>query len=422
MKLIGKVPVEPLDDERLTNIERNLVVAVSDLRAPAPHASRRALAFAGVAMAMAIALAGFAGWKLHKAPAVEAAPQTFAMKSDTKGATLDLGDAQLASMPGTHVRVERTQARTSIEMAHGTLDLTVEHKPGRLLVVRAGDTEIEDVGTKFSVLFDGKSHVEVRVVEGEVKVRRAAKDFAVTASNAWTTELGSTTIAQLDAAAVDVVAGVGPSDVDAANVDAANVDAANVGTANVGANAGANVGANAGANDVGTNLVDNRAASGTANRGSAAVDNRGSGSDSRGSDSRGTGSASHKKGRATNITKAILAVPLNPLPGTITDYNVQLSSTARDKSRVMYSIAVAQHLAKNDAAALHSIEGNVKQRTSDEAYKDSMWLQVRIRCLEALDDNCKIAAQRYLNAIDAGNIPSGPAGGVAQAILKEIAL
>ena len=39
MKLGKRIPVEPLDEERLTNIERRLVVAVSTAR---PDAQRRA--------------------------------------------------------------------------------------------------------------------------------------------------------------------------------------------------------------------------------------------------------------------------------------------------------------------------------------------------------------------------------------------
>ena len=355
MKLVGKVPVEPLDDERLTNIERNLVVAVSDMRSPAPQVSRRILAVAG--FAFAIALAGFVGWKLHREPAVLApAPQTFAMKSETEGATLDLGDAQLASAPGTDVTIERVPSTTSIVMAKGTLDLVVEHKPGRLFVVHAGDTEIEDVGTKFSVVFDGKSHVEVRVTEGEVKVRRGGKDFSVTANNAWTTELGTTTIAQLDATASNVVADndvvIEPPVVEPPVVEP-----------------------------------------------------------SRGS---GSGSAS-KRPRKAGIKDAILAVPLSPLPGSITELTSQLNGDA-DRSRIHYSIAVAHHLAKNDARALYMLKGTLQQ-TNSAAYKDAMWLKLRIHCLKALDEKCRIAAGRYLN-----NVESGVAAGIAQEILEQIAL
>lgn len=359
MKLVGKVPVEPLDDERLTNIERNLVVAVSDMKAPASPFSRRVLAVA--AFAFAIALAGFVGWKLHREPTVTApTPQTFAMKSETDRATLDLGDAQLASAPGTDVNIERVPSKTSIVMATGTLDLVVDHKPGRLFVVHAGDTEIEDVGTKFSVVFDGKSHVEVRVTEGEVRVRRGGKDFSVTANNAWTTELGTTTIAQLDATATSVV--VAHNDdvvIDPPVVEPPVVEPA-----------------------------------------------RGSGA--------GSGSAA-KRPRKGGIKDAILAVPLNPMPGSISELTEYLNGN-EDRSRVHYSIAVAHHLAKNDERALYFLQGPIQQ-TNSAAHKDAMWLIVRIRCLKALDDSCRVAAGRYLN-----NIESGVAAGVAQEILKQIAL
>ena len=117
----------------------------------------------------------------------------------------------------------------------------------------------------------------------------------------------------------------------------------------------------------------------------------------------------------TDVHKAILAVELNPLPGKIDDLNAQLMTASGDTSRVTYSLAVQYHLAKNDSRAKHLIEGTISQRTNDEAYKDAMWLQVRITCLHALDDECRLAAQRYLN-----NIPNGQGAGVADQILKTI--
>ena len=76
------------------------------------------------------------------------------------------------------------------------------------------------------------------------------------------------------------------------------------------------------------------------------------GSDARGSDARGsdairagsgsgTGGASGKhKVYESNVRKAILAVPLNPLPGSLADYREQLTKTVgegNDKSRLLYS-------------------------------------------------------------------------------------
>ena len=44
MKLRERIGVEQLDEERLTNIERKLVVRVSEMSAPPARASRRLLA------------------------------------------------------------------------------------------------------------------------------------------------------------------------------------------------------------------------------------------------------------------------------------------------------------------------------------------------------------------------------------------
>ena len=397
MKLRGRIPAEQLEDERLTNIERKLVVAVSEMQAPPERAPRRALVFAG--MAMAVALAGVVGWKLHRpgVPVVEQeVPQSFALKSDGDHSTLDLGDARVTSSAGTEARVERTAKRTDLALAHGTLALEVEHKPGRLLVVHAGDDTIEDVGTKFSVAYDGTHHLEVRVTEGEVKVTHAGNDVRVTASNAWTIELGAISIAKLDEtlAAGTVVAG----------------------------------------NDIQMepdHVAGDETAKGSDARGSDARGTEMRGSDARGSASIGTGSgtgsggATHKTG-PTKIRPAILAVELKPLPGKMADYNELLRTAQGDdaKQRVMYSIAVMQHQQKNDGAALRSIAGIIIGRTKLEAYKDAMWLQVRVTCLQALDDktnekkvdSCRGAAQDYVN-----NIPDGPQAGIADTILKAIA-
>jgi hypothetical protein len=411
MKLIGKVPVEPLDDERLTNIERNLVVAVSDMRAPAPT-TRRALAFAAVAMA--IALAGFAGWKLRKAPATETTPQSLVMKSDAKGAMLDLGDAQLASMPGTEVRIDRSPSRTSIEMTGGALSLTVEHKPGRLLVVRAGDTEIEDVGTQFSVSFDGKSHVEVRVTEGEVKVRRAGKDFAVTAMNAWTTELGTTTIAQLDTAAAAVAqVDSSPGDIDP-NLDSAqDVRGTTVRDARVGSGASGSA-------------ATSNAATGSAATGSAATGSAATGSSS-GSGNGSVGKKPHLAGPA-NARKALdkwpytapIDVGTEDMKAATSIYleRIQPLPEGEERAMLLYSIAVVQHRAKHDKAALHTLTAVTKRNGGEsKAYKAGRWLEVRIRCLSSFDDACRIAAERYRN-----QFPSGSETGIVDQILREIAL
>ena len=74
MKLGKRIPVEPLDEERLTNIERRLVVAVSAARPAAP--SRRPLALVTAMLAAAVVV--LLGWTLRRSP-VPATPTTVAV-------------------------------------------------------------------------------------------------------------------------------------------------------------------------------------------------------------------------------------------------------------------------------------------------------------------------------------------------------
>jgi hypothetical protein len=194
MSLRERIPVEQLDDERLTNIERKLVVRVSEMK---PARARRPLAWVGAVCAVAAALV--IGWKLHAPEAVVPArevAQTFAIETHGDRQAIELGDATVASAPATRVDVARTSRETIITMTRGALELSVTHRPDRRFVIRAGDTEIEDVGTVFSVAYDGRSHVDVRVTAGEVSVTRQRRSERVTAGHAWSTEGGLVAIVE----------------------------------------------------------------------------------------------------------------------------------------------------------------------------------------------------------------------------------
>lgn len=203
MKLRDRIQVEPLDDERLTNIERRLVVSVSEHAHHHAPVARRGFGFAAAGL-VACAAAALIGWKLHAVPATQIpAPvaQHFAVADGSKitvdGATLG-GTASY--------EVTRDPQRVVVDMKRGSLDLSVVHDPQRTLVIRAGDTEVEDVGTKFRVDFDGQRAVEVRVTEGEVKVTRNAQVIRVAAGNGWTTDRGLLALAELDPVVVATVA------------------------------------------------------------------------------------------------------------------------------------------------------------------------------------------------------------------------
>ncbi|HEY5949499.1 MAG TPA: FecR family protein [Kofleriaceae bacterium] len=379
MKLVGKVPVEPLDDERLTNIERNLVVRVSEMSQQHVRAPRRLLAFAGMAAALAVAV--FVGWKLHRDPTLPAAKaEQFAMKAGS----LDLGDAQIT---GADFDVTRTAARTDIVMKPGKLELHVEHRADRLFVVRAGDVVIEDVGTRFSVAYDGKD-VDVRVTEGEVKVKRGGKELRVTAGNAWTIEIGPITIAELTTRQSAI----------ASNVVAADPPLPNPTNPTVVAQSG-----------------------------------------SGGSGGSGQGSAAKpSKSPSSNAKKALENFPVEPLvqasskdpQAAIIEYLEQSKTMpeGEDKAELIQSIAVMQLREKNNSAALHTIKG-LLDRQGGPAYQSALWLDMRVKCLtsydrdanrdgkpdRSFDDDCRRSSERYLV-----KFPSGAAAGVAQEVLNEI--
>jgi len=397
MKLQGKIPVEQLEEERLTNIERKLVVAVSDMQAPPERASRRMLAFAG--MTMAVAVAGFVGYKLRpdapgpgNQPTVEQ-PQRFAIhtSADTKSQTLDLGDAQLVSGLGTDVVVERTRDRVVVQMQRGSLDLTVKHDPSRMLVVRAGDTEILDIGTHFVVDYDGKDDVAVRVTEGEVEVKRAGKRENIAAGFGWTTDTGKLALAQLDAAAATAVA-VAPTPDPTLGSHVPQVPT--VQTPVVAPNAGS-----------ATPQQDDAAGSGSGAGSGSVVVRKGFG----------------KSNARVALEKLAIEEPLDvgtkELSTAIAKYlEMTLSmKEGEDKTQVLYSMAVMQHRARQDNAALYTLSAVIK-RQGGKAYKSALWLNVRIECMQKFDDECRQAADLYLR-----KVPDGVAAGVAQTILTEIA-
>ncbi|HEX5063687.1 MAG TPA: FecR family protein [Kofleriaceae bacterium] len=384
MNLVGKVPVEPLDEERLTNIERKLVVQVSEMSQRPHRAPRRGFAYAG--FAMAVAIAGFVGWKLHRDPVVEPAkPEQLAMKAGA----LDLGDAQIT---GSDFDITRTAALTMVVMHPGKLDLHVEHKPGRVFVVQAGDVEIEDIGTRFTVDYDGKN-VDVRVTEGEVKVKRAGKELRVTAGNAWTLEIGPITIAQLTAQQAQTVGATNPQP----QATAQNNVVAMAPTNNAGSGSGV---------------------------GSA----------------QGSGASRPAKTPQSNAKRAIDNLPLEPLVATdlkdpkaaIAEYlkTVRDMPEGEDKAELLQSIAVMQLRQKDLDGAAHSIKGILQRQGGDTpAYKQALWLDMRIKCATSydrdnnrdgkadrlFDDDCRRSAERYIV-----KFPTGAAAGVAQEVLNEI--
>ncbi|HEY0194004.1 MAG TPA: FecR domain-containing protein, partial [Kofleriaceae bacterium] len=191
MKLRGRVPVEQLADERMTNIERRVVAGAADAAARGRRGHRLGGRFV---LAAAMVAAGALGWLAHRPPDADRgavlAEQGPVQVDNTGGrAVLDIGDARIASDPATAFDVTRPAGGVLVALRRGLVELDVDKRHGRPpLVVRAGDTDVIVVGTHFTVDYgDGHGEVVVRVTEGVVRVVGRQRETRVAAGQAWAT-------------------------------------------------------------------------------------------------------------------------------------------------------------------------------------------------------------------------------------------
>jgi hypothetical protein len=398
VKLVGRVPVEPLDDERMTNIERRIVANAAVT--PPSRAPRRVLGFA--AAAMAAMAAGVIGWKLGSSPAqlstVSEAPITIA--TTATGGTLNIGDATIESDPSTQFVVTRPDGGVLVDLKHGRVELDVAKRANRPpLVVRAGDTDVIVVGTHFSVDWDGTGDVDVRVTEGVVKVVRKSKESRVAKDQAWESTRG--TIALSDAKPVvrrggtTAVASVEPG--------------GTIGDVSTGSgSAGYEI-----PMGEGPDVLRGR----TAQVPDARTPTPRTGSGSNGSNtskperdpSTQTGSGSGSSSGPLNIVALIkqqaVESPVDvgeSVPATaVTKYNemIRYSKTGEEESRAYYGI-VYMHALKmgRTEEALRWIGTYERRFAQGRVYPERTsiaWLKLRILCSRRVDGECKQAAAAY---------------------------
>ncbi len=376
MKLAGKISVEQLGEERLTNIERAIVAGAAERMAMPERASRHYFAFA--ATAFAAAAAGVIGWQLHREPAIAPpAAQQVAVATDPQHATLSLGDATVASSAGAQYEITRSDGRVEIALAKGRLELAVEHHVGRVLVVRAGDTEVEDVGTKFSVDYDGASHARVEVTEGEVKVTRHQQSQHVAAGSAWTTSDGVVAIADLPKPAAAAATPHDDIEIDAKPPEVLHEHHA---------------------------AVPAEPAPAPAKHAPVAA----------------TAAPVHaEKAPPADPLRARIAshAPELVIDLPIEDYPMRAANEndLDQHANLLFSWAVKayQSAAKDPKLydlADHVLDGLVAKRAGTR-YVDALWLRLRIRCRHGYDDRCHDTARDYIAA-------NGPLSDIAQDILS----
>lgn len=433
MKLAGRIVVEPLDEERLTNIERRIVSGAVDAAVRAPPPRRipgRVLAVA------AVVAAGLAGWALHGPPrAVVAEPAAIRVDTSSQHALLDIGDARIASDPDTAFAVTRPGGGVLVAMTRGKVELEVGKRGGRPpLIVRAGDTDVIVVGTRFTVDYgDGSGEVDVRVSEGVVRVVHQQQETRVAAGSAWRSH-GGLIVASDDARATanGTNAANGPN---AANGQAG--DAARAGDATRNPTVLATPDA--------TPTPPDATAASAAHSPSAATGNPATGMTARGATRVAIASGAapdvlHARtaavpdarpgapttGRATPTRPVAVTAPthtaapsspLTDLRGAIRSqpiepaldlgeanaeravtryYDIAAHQSGEAASQAFYSIAVVRYLRlARSTEALQTLDAYVRRFPGGKEYRAALWLRVRILCLDKIDDRCRAAAYTF---------------------------
>jgi hypothetical protein len=408
VKLAGKIPVAPLDDERLTNIERRVVAGALEAAARGHRldAQRRQL---GRALAVAaLGVAGFAGWALRGAPspAPVAEPAAIQVQTDRERSLLDIGDATIASDPATAFAVTRPDGGVLVAMARGKVELAVAKRGGRPpLVVRAGDTDVVVVGTQFSVDYDGRGSALVRVREGEVRVVHQQQATRVAAGQQWQTSRGLVASAERDAPDASAPQAPAPGR-DASSAPASGVATRDPGLAN---------------RPVPELLHDRTAAVPDAPRPRAPI--RTATAPARAPIAGRPGAAAPASDplldlrtaiRAQRVEPALDLLEPDPARAIASYYDIAAHHAGDEASRAFYSIAVVYHLklARN-TDALQVLDAYVRRFSGGKEYRAALWLRVRIQCLGKIDDRCRAAAHTYLD-----EAPDGPAADVAERLTR----
>lgn len=385
MGLKGRIPVEPLDDERLTNIERRVVAGAAD--ASAHGRELRAPRF-GFAMALAIVVAvgaGFAGWRLRGSGASTPVASAEPVHVDTAGArmVLDIGDARIESDPQTDFSVTRPDGGVLVTMKRGKVELEVDKRGDRApLVVAAGDTRVIVVGTRFSVDYgDGTGGVEVRVTEGIVRVERLQQEVRLAAGQGWTTTLGRVALAALPS--TKLARAQLPADDregDAIEIDTTTPDVLRSRQASV-PDAKLPAAQPKKPPSLGGPEITREPAAGGGSSTSAAIDLR----------------------RAV-LQQAVLKpmeTGLRPEESMPKLRDIAYTTRGKDAAFALYSVAYQQAFKLGRTAdALQTIDAYTR-RFSGTEYKDTyqaaLWLRVRILCAKTFDDRCRQAAYAHMH-------------------------
>lgn len=396
-----KIPVEPLDDIRLQNLERRVVARAGDAVTEKIVLGRPRWSMAFALVAVLVVGAGVAGWMLRgrtATPGMVAAAEPITVRTGTERSTLDIGDATIDSDPDTAFTVTRPDGKVIVAMTRGRVELEVEKRNGRPpLIVRAGDTDVVVVGTHFVVDFgDGTGEVDVSVSEGIVRVERPTVAAAsVAAGQAWTTKRGVLAMADLPPG--------GPTARRGVVIDG-------------GLTAGSDAEWRSSSIDYGlkdrTAVVPDPRVPPEVRTEPVKVQPRPPREEEVVEDLPVPDPAKQLEGMIQR-QKVEPAMNVGTVDGTraMAKYREMITTQKGETAAYgYYSMAVTQHLKLGrDTDALSSIDALMRRFTTSEYHLPALWLRTRILCLRKVDDRCRAAADAYMRKADDGTVTSNVA-------------
>lgn len=438
-RLRDKISVEGLDDARVERIERRVLAAMSASRRPGPARPwwapvrwlAPAVAVAGVALAM------FLNWRAAQHMS-GARAQARHVATSAAGTEVGLGHARVVIGAGARVSVDESPGgAVTVTLDHGRVDCDVTPRPARpVFRVRAGEVEVEVVGTAFAVERDQRE-VRVAVTRGKVRVRDARGERYLVAGESWSSSRGVLARARTPAARGDAAGEAGsPAAVDRArSAPASTMPGAPAVTSGAPTAPGPEIAA--------ANGSAIAAPADPARTGQAAPDHARSHGATPGSDhtrdrardqTRDVAATSRRPGgsgpdRSTPRRRALPRPPRHQPPGStaatdrVLELALSIESNPADRRRAaemyrkiarrrsdgvgsfaLYSLAYLQHfhLGQTDAA-LVSVRTYEQRFPRGRELDDVLWLRVHARCARrASTDACRSALRRYLERVPAG--------------------
>jgi hypothetical protein len=382
MSLKDRVSVEGLEEERWNRIEREVVASVRT-RGDVVRARRGwmwAAAAGTVVAAGVIGVIALSGTGTGTGTGTGEAPIVVA--TDAKGTTIDLGGAKAIAAAETSFTVTRPGGGVDIVLARGRIDLDVPHRPDRApLVVHAGDVDVIDVGTVFSVTRG--EVVSVEVEEGEVQVARGGRVARVAAGQRWSEPMVASA-APVKAPAVT------------ANADAAAVAKdRGAGSASAGAVK----------DPLARKHVASAPGAGSAKAERATPEReRDEGSGTGTSTGTGTGSdVIMDLARAIRAEPIAAAVRVDGGDPFAAYQDMMLHATGGTASQGLYGMARTRFAAGAYDDAMRWLDAYLDRFPRGGDMEAVLWLRVRIRCQAGFDDRCREAAQTYLDRYPGGH-------------------